>query len=89
MITAVAEAAKHVSLWTDYVHTQFDPAHLLSELGFTLFFDGIVAALLWPLVKRAVRLHDRKEHANIRLLPDEYPERRPELFGPYKEKQHG
>lgn len=62
MIVAVAEAAKHLSLWQDYVQTQFDPAHLLSELGFTLFFDGVVGALAWPLVKRAVRLHDRKAH---------------------------
>jgi len=58
-----AEAAKHLSLWQDYLHTTFDLAHIGAELTFTLCFDVLVGALLWPLVKRAVRRHDRIEHA--------------------------
>jgi ABC-type nickel/cobalt efflux system permease component RcnA len=35
------------SLWCDYLSTQFDPAHLLSELGFTIIFDLILVWLVW------------------------------------------
>lgn len=35
-------------LWHEYLHVQFDPAHLLAELGFTLAFD--LAA--WLLMKK-------------------------------------
>lgn len=54
--------AAHLSLWQDYLHTTFDLAHIGAELTFTVVFDGLVGALLWPLVKRAVKRHDRKEH---------------------------
>lgn len=46
----------------DYVSTQFDPAHLLSELGFTVVFE-LVQLFLWVRLLRP-RLHRRfdREH---------------------------
>ena len=40
------EAGHQVTLWQDYLSTQFDPAHLLSELGFTIAFE-ILQLVLW------------------------------------------
>jgi hypothetical protein len=47
ILALVNEAGQHVSLWQDYLNTQFDPAHLLSELGFTVFFDLLVVFVIW------------------------------------------
>lgn len=39
-----------MNFWQEYLHIQFDPAHLLAELGFTLVFD----LMAWLLVKKLV-----------------------------------
>lgn len=39
-----------------------DSAHWEFEIFLMLIFDGLVGALAWPLIKRAVRRHDRKKH---------------------------
>lgn len=49
------------SFWQDYLSIQFDPAHLLSELGFTLVFD----LLGWLFVKKLVSKLLWKWHLEI------------------------
>lgn len=46
-VLADGDASAHLSLWQDYLQTQFDPAHLLSETGFTIVFDVIIGWLIW------------------------------------------
>ncbi len=63
----LAEAgASCTTLWCDYVATQFDPAHLLSELGFTLVFT-LVELLIWrKLIKpRIMNAIKREVHTEI------------------------
>lgn len=49
----------------DYLHTQFDPAHLLSETVFSLVQDVVIGFLLWGkgikpyLARREERLHQQ------------------------------
>lgn len=66
----LADAGSHcTTFWCDYVSTQFDPAHLLSELGFTIIFEllqVIVIVVLWrkaikPLIERRIN----KVHAEL------------------------
>lgn len=38
------ETSSHMSMWQDYLSVCFDPAHILAELTFTIFFDFL---LLW------------------------------------------
>jgi hypothetical protein len=60
MISALTnEAGQHVSLWQDYLSTQFDPAHILSELGFSLVFELIQLVFIAYFWKRVIkpRLH--------------------------------
>lgn len=55
-----------MTLWQDYLATQFDPAHLLSELGFTLVFDGILAVLWRRVLKpRLIRRTIDEAHHEI------------------------
>jgi hypothetical protein len=59
--------AAHCNLWCDYVHTQFDPAHLLSELGFTIVFDFVLLWLVWgkilkPRIMKQVHAELDAEH---------------------------
>lgn len=64
-----------MSLWQDYLATQFDPAHLLSELGFTLVFDGLLAVLWRRLLKpRLIRQAHREIDASHGMAhPDGLP----------------
>jgi len=52
------EAAAHLPLWKDYLQTVLDPAHIGSEITWTILFD----LAIYPLVKRWVRRHDRAVH---------------------------
>lgn len=40
--------ATTMNFWQEYLHVQFDPAHLLAELGFTLAFDLVA----WLFIKK-------------------------------------
>ena len=59
----IAEASAHLPLWQDYLQTQFDPAHLLSELGFTVVFDFLIGWFFWGklikpyLDRRTAQIH--------------------------------
>lgn len=63
----LAEAGVNcTNLWCDYVSTQFDPAHLLSELGFTIIFDLILIWLVWgKLIKPYLRRQFEKQHEEL------------------------
>jgi hypothetical protein len=62
MIVFAVEASQHISFWQDYLQTQFDPAHILSELGFTAVFDGLILALGGKCIKRYVLKTAHQEH---------------------------
>jgi len=55
------------NLWTDFLSVALDPAHILSELAFTIVFDGLVIALLYGVVfKRMLLPRLRREiHRDI------------------------
>lgn len=65
MMQATVEVARHIGYVKDAWQTTTDPAHLTAELVFTLLFDGLVGAILWPLIKRAVRRHDERSHPAV------------------------
>ncbi len=58
----------------EYLHIVSDPAHILAELTYIALFDIVIGAMLWPLIKRAVRRHDRDEHGIDRIGPDFFEE---------------
>jgi hypothetical protein len=65
MITA-SEATGQISFWQDYLNTQFDPAHLLSELGFTVIFDVILIFLVWgKIVKPYIKAKLDQAHDEL------------------------
>lgn len=39
----------------DYLHTQFDPAHLLSELGFSVLFEAIQAVVIYVVWRKFIK----------------------------------
>ena len=53
------------SLWEEYLHVAFDPAHVFAELTFTLIFDFIFVATLFPLIKRTLSRFRKSLHAEI------------------------
>lgn len=66
-VLADGDASKHLPLWKDYLQTQFDYAHLLSETGFTIVFDGIIGWLVWgkilkPRIMKQVHTEIDTEH---------------------------
>jgi len=46
----------------EFLHLLSDPAHLAFEVTTTLLIEGLGAALGWPIIKRLIRRHDRREH---------------------------
>lgn len=68
MLTTLAEeATNNLPLWKDYLQTQFDPAHLLSETGFTIVFDVVLGWFAWgkilkPRLMKQVHQEIDKEH---------------------------
>lgn len=53
MIAYADAGANCTNLWCDYISTQFDPAHILSELGFSIVFEilqVVVVVWLWRKV---------------------------------------
>lgn len=59
-----------MTLWQDYLSTQFDPAHLLSEVGFTVVFEllQLAAFAVW-----AKRLHRRFDATHNLTHEEEVP----------------
>ena len=55
-----------MSWWDEYLELLHDPAHLMLELTMILVFDVVIGAVLWPLIKRAVRRHDKEHHPEER-----------------------
>jgi hypothetical protein len=51
----VADATTCTTFLCDYVHTQFDPAHLLSELGFSIVFEIIEAVVIYVLWRKFIK----------------------------------
>lgn len=45
-----------------YMELMTDRSHLMFEITLTILQDVVIGMLLWPLIKRAVRAHDQKEH---------------------------
>lgn len=45
-----------------YLQLMKDPAHWAFEITTMLLIDGVLAGLAWPMIKRAVRSHDKKVH---------------------------
>ena len=80
MIIAEAGSRCH-DLLCDYLSTQFDPAHILSELGFTIVFDLILIWLVWgklikPYINRKVqRAHQELDEEHGVEHPVKAPER--------------
>lgn len=58
----LGEVAPHLGYWQDAWQTTTSPAHITAEVIFTILTDGILGAILIPLIKRAIRRHDRQEH---------------------------
>lgn len=54
-LAEVATCAPYHLCMNDYLHTQFDPAHLLSELGFTLVFDLLLIPLFLLAYKKLIK----------------------------------
>lgn len=46
----LADAPAGADLWHQWISVQFDYAHLLSELGFTVVFDFVLGFLFWGKV---------------------------------------
>ena len=40
-----------------------DASHWEFEIFLMILFDGILAGICWPLIKRAVRAHDARRHS--------------------------
>lgn len=51
----LADAPPGAPFWQDYLSVQFDPAHLLSELGFSLVFEALQFVLLVILWRKVVK----------------------------------
>ena len=47
----------------EYLHIVSDPAHMAAEITFMLLVDVLLLGLVWPFIKRAIRKHDRENHA--------------------------
>lgn len=62
MLAEITEVAAHASRFQQFWGTFWDFGHFTTEIAVTVLFDGIVGAVLWPLTKRAVRIHDRTTH---------------------------
>lgn len=45
-----------------YTQLMSDPAHLGFEMTLTIIQDVLIGLVLWPLIKRVIRRHDRKTH---------------------------
>lgn len=43
------------TLWCDYYHTQVDPAHVLSELGFSIVFEILQAVVIYVLWRKFIK----------------------------------
>jgi hypothetical protein len=60
----MSDTTSCTTVWCDYLHTQFDAAHILSELGFTIVFDLVLLFLVWGkvikpfLTRKLSKLHD-------------------------------
>lgn len=61
--------ASCTTFWCDYIQTQFDPAHLLSELGFTVAFELVQLVLIALLYKKVIRPYLDSRH---RLFDQEH-----------------
>jgi hypothetical protein len=66
-VLADGDAHANLPLWKDYLQTQFDPAHLLSETGFTVVFDVVLGWLVWgkilkPRLVKSVHKEIDAEH---------------------------
>ena len=46
----------------EYLSILSNPAHMLVEVTNTILIDVIFVGMLWPLFRRAIKKHDRKEH---------------------------
>jgi len=53
------------TFWEEYVHIQFDPAHILAEFGFTIFFDLVIIALLLPIASRCLNSFKKTLHKEL------------------------
>lgn len=52
------------NVWAEYRELVTDPAHLMLEVTLIAVVDGILLGLAWPLVRRAIRKHDREVHGH-------------------------
>ncbi len=52
-------------MWHDYLRTQFDPAHLLSELGFSMVFELAQVAFLAMVWRRTGWQRITKAHVQF------------------------
>lgn len=46
----------------EFMHMVTDPAHLAFEVFSTLLIEVVGLGLAWPVIKRLVRRHDRRNH---------------------------
>lgn len=55
-----------MTFFQDYLEVQFDPAHLLAELGFNLVFDFLVLWLIWGrIIKPYVASKLAQQHEEL------------------------
>lgn len=50
------------ALWEGYFELLQSGPHWLFEITLMLIFDVLIGLILWPLIKKAVRRHDREVH---------------------------
>lgn len=48
----------HETYWTIVTN----PAHIGAEITWDIILDGVGAIIFWPIIRWAVRRHDRMKH---------------------------
>lgn len=63
VVVAAAERHTGAGFLAEYFEILTDPAHVAVELTFLVVVDGILAGLLWPLIRRFLeaKLHGQHE----------------------------
>lgn len=53
-------------MWHEYFQLLGNGAHWMFELTLIFLFDIIIGLILWPIIKRWIRHHDRTKHGHTR-----------------------
>ena len=64
IILAATQHGHEEGVWQSYLDLVTDPAHLMLEATLIILIDVILVGLCWPLIKRAIKRHDREVHGH-------------------------